>query len=133
MIFTDFFVTILVGVIIVYTFSRTFGTKGPWGSFLSFLLVVVLFAWTAAVWLKPYGPLWMGISWIPIVFGGFFAAVLLTSVSPRRAPIFYKFKKKSKATENPKADLDVYFWILIFCLTMLIASHFFWFPQFGRQ
>jgi hypothetical protein len=93
MIFTDFFVAILFGVVIVFSFSRTFGTKGPWGSLLAFLVVVVLFAWTAAVWLRPYGPLWMGICWIPIVFVGLLAAALLTSVSPRNSPVFYKIKK----------------------------------------
>jgi hypothetical protein len=73
----------------------------------------------------------MGVSWIPLVFVGFLAAVLLTAISPRNSPFFYKNKRGSIAAENQKTDIDVFFWILIFCLALLALGHFFWFPQFG--
>jgi hypothetical protein len=131
MIFTDFFAALLFGLVIVYSLSRTFGTNGPWGSFPAFWAIVVLFAWTAGVWLRPYGPLWIGISWMPIVFVGFLSAMLLAAISSRNAPHFYKNKRGSVAAETQKADVDIFFWILIFCLALLAMSHIFWFPQFG--
>ena len=131
MIFTDFFVALLFGLVLVYSLSRTFGTKGPWGSLPAFLAIVVLIAWTAGVWLRPYGSRWLGVGWMPIVFAGFLAAVLLASVSPRNSPFFFKNKRGSVAAENRKADVGIFFWMSIFCLALLAMSHFFWFPQFG--
>ena len=129
MIFTDLFAAILFGLVIVYFLSRTFGTKGPWGSFPAFWAVVVLFAWTAGVWLRPYGSLWMGINWMPIVIVGFLAAALLAALSPRNSPFFYKNKRDS--VENRKTNVNVFFWIFIFCLFLMAMSHFFWYPQMG--
>jgi hypothetical protein len=131
MIFTDLFAAIAFGLIIVFLISSAFSTKGPWGGLLSFFIVVALFAWVAGVWLRPYGPIWMGVSWLPIVFVGFLVAMLLTAVSPRDR--FNRFSKKRQSTEieERKADADVFFWVLILCLVMLAMSHFFWFPQFG--
>ncbi len=131
MIFTDFFAALLFGLVIVYTLSRTFGTNGPWGSFPAFWAVVFLFAWTSGVWLRPYGSLWMGINWMPIVIVGLLAAALLAAISPRDSPFFFKNKKGAATAENRKANMDVFFWILIFGLALLAISHFFWFPQFG--
>jgi hypothetical protein len=131
MFLADLFAALLIGALIVFSISLAFRTKGPWGSLLWFFIVVSLFAWVAGVWLRPYGPVWFGVGWIPIIFVGFLVAFLLTAVSPRDPPFFYKSKKESVAAENQKADLDVFFWILIFCLAMLAASHFFWYPRFG--
>jgi hypothetical protein len=131
MFFSDLFAALLFGAIIVFSLSRTFSTKGPWGSLPSFFIVVALFAWVAAVWLRPYGPLWFGVGWMPIIFVGFLTALLLTTASPRERWNRASNKKESEAAGNRKADVDVFFWILILCLAMLAMSHFFWFPQFG--
>jgi hypothetical protein len=131
MFLADLFAALLIGSLIVFAISLAFRTKGPWGSLLWFFIVVSLFAWVAGVWLRPYGPVWFGVGWIPIIFVGFLVAFLLTAVSPRGAAFFNKSKKESVAAENQKADVDVFFWILIFCLAMLAVSHFFWYPQFG--
>jgi len=131
MFIADFFAALLFGAIIVFSLSRTFSTKGPWGSLLTFLIVVVLFAWVGGVWLRPYGPVWLGVSWIPIVFIGFLTALLLTTASPRDRWNRFSTKKKSAVIENRKADADVFFWVLIICLVMLAMSHFFWYPQMG--
>ncbi|HXL72387.1 MAG TPA: hypothetical protein VN963_02070 [bacterium] len=131
MFFADLFAALIVGVIIVFALSTAFGTKGPWGSLLWFFIIVALFAWTGGVWLRPYGPVWYGVSWIPIIVIGLFIAILLTALSPRNPRYPLSAQKKSKVIEERKADADVFFWVLILCLVMLAMSHFFWFPQFG--
>ena len=78
LLFALFFGLIIVGII-----STALGTKGPWDNFLWFFLVVGLFAWVGGVWLRPFGPAWMGIGWFPMIFVGFMVAMLLTAASPR--------------------------------------------------
>ena len=76
-------VALVFGLFIVGMVSLAFGTRGPWGSFLAFFLVVSLFSWAGGVWLVPFGPAWRGIGWFPILFMGILVSLLLTAASPR--------------------------------------------------
>jgi len=130
----DFFAALAVGLLVVFVISIAFGTKGPWGSLVWFLMVVSLFAWVAGVWLKPYGPRWYGVGWVPIVFVGFLIALLLTTVSPRRGSRLSKSlaqKNKVLKEADRKADVDSLWWVLIIFLVFLAVSHYFWYPPFN--
>ena len=130
MFIADLFAAVVFGVVIVFLLSLVFGTKGPWGSLLWFFIVVALFSWVGGVWLRPYGPVYMGVGWAPIILVGFFVAMLLTAVSPRN-PRYTSKKRLNAAAEGRKASADVFFWVLILFLVMLAMSHYFWYPQFG--
>ena len=133
MFFADFFAALIIGSLIVFLISLAFRTKGPWGSMLWFFIVVSLFAWVAGVWLRPYGPVWFGVGWIPIIFVGFLVAFLLTSVSPRktRPPVPVILKEETVSAEERKTAADAFFWILIMVLVFLAFSHYYWYPQLG--
>jgi len=133
MFFADFFAALIIGSLIIFLISIAFGTKGPWGSLIWFFIIVSLFAWTAGVWLRPYGPLYYGVSWIPIIFVGFLVAFLLTSVSPRKPhpPVPVDLKAETISAEERKTAVGAFFWILIMILVFLAFSHYFWYPQVG--
>ena len=131
MFIADLFAAVVFGVIVVFILSLAFGTKGPWGSLLWFFMVVILFSWAGGVWLRPYGPIYMGVGWLPIILVGVFIAILLTAVSPRNPPRRFASQKQLKAAEERKTSVDVFFWVLIFCLVLLAMSHYYWYPQLG--
>jgi amino acid transporter len=131
MFIADLFAALVFGVVIVFILSALFGTKGPWGSLLWFFMVVVLFSWAGGVWLRPYGPIYMGVGWLPIILVGVFIAILLTAVSPRNPRYRFASRKQLKADEERKTSADAFFWVLIFCLVLLAMSHYYWYPQLG--
>ncbi len=130
MFIADLLAAIFLGVGLVFLLSMFFGTKGPWGSLLWFFIVVSLFAWVGGVWLRPYGPIYWGVGWVPIVVIGCAIAILLTAVSPRNPDHRFASTKHLKADiEARNASVDVFFWFLVIFLVMLAMSHYFWFPQ----
>jgi hypothetical protein len=131
MFLADFFAALIIGSLIVFLISLAFRTKGPWGSMLWFFIVVSLFAWVAGVWLRPYGPVWFGVGWIPIIFVGFLVAFLLTSVSPREPRRPMSLKEETISVEERKTAVDAFFWILIMLLVFLAVSHYYWYRQIG--
>ncbi|HEY9164606.1 MAG TPA: hypothetical protein VIS48_00430 [Candidatus Kryptonia bacterium] len=133
MFIVDLIVALAVGLFIVWIVSLAFGTRGPWGSLLWFFLVVSLFAWAGGVWLVPFGPMWGGMSWLPIVCMGILAALLLTAASPRaprRRMTAQEEDAKDKAQSESRAVIDVIFWVVIICLLLLAISHYAWYPHY---
>ena len=128
MFIVDLFVALVFGLFIVWIVSLAFGTRGPWGSLLWFFLVVSLFAWAGGVWLVPFGPMWGGIGWLPIIFMGILVALLLTAASPRTSRKRVTKQEKATADAESKADVDAIFWILVICLLIFGVGHY-WYPR----
>ena len=125
----DLVVALIVGLIIVSIVSRAFGTKGPWGSLLWFFLVVSLFAWAGGVWLVPFGPMFWGIGWLPIIIMGFLVSLILTAASPR-TPRWRKASQEEATSEaGTRAVVDIIFWVVIICLLIFGLGHYTSYPR----
>lgn len=72
--------TILVAILISALFYYAFNARGPWGSFWSFFLVLLLIIWAASLWVRPIGPVYWGVAWIPLFFVGLLFALLLAAI-----------------------------------------------------
>jgi hypothetical protein len=130
MLFADLLVALFIGLVIVGVASYAFNTKGPWDSFLWFFVVVALFAWAGGVWVTPFGPSWGGIGWLPILFMGILAAVLLTAASPKSYHRLIRGKNGRPAFPGKNViAVDLFFWILILCLLFFGSSHYYWYPR----
>jgi len=125
----DLVVALVVGMIIVSIVSRAFGTKGPWGSLLWFFLVVSLFAWAGGVWLVPFGPMFWGIGWLPIIVMGFLVSLILTAASPRTPRWRKASKEEVTSAAGTRAAIDVIFWIVIICLLIFGLGHYTPYPR----
>lgn len=73
--------TVFVAILISSLFYYAFNARGPWGSFWTFFLVILLVIWATSLWMRPIGPLFWGIAWIPLFFVGLLFALLLASLS----------------------------------------------------
>jgi hypothetical protein len=133
MFIVDLLVALGFGLFIVWIVSLVFGTRGPWGSLLWFFLVVALFAWAGGVWLVPFGPMWQGVSWLPIIFMGILAALLLTAASPRtprRRMTAREEDRKDRADAESNVAVDLIFWVVIIFLLVFALSHYAWYPHY---
>jgi hypothetical protein len=128
MFIADLFVALAFGFFIVWITSFVFGTRGPWNSFLWFFLVVSIFSWAGGIWLVPFGPLWHGTNWLPIMLMGIFIALLLVAASPRPPRKSMTMQEKS-TTNADKAIVDGIIWILIICLLIFAMGHYVRYPM----
>jgi hypothetical protein len=130
MFIADLVVALAFGLFIVWIVSLAFGTKGPWDSFLWFFIVVSIFAWAGGVWLVPFGPMWWGIGWLPIILMAFFVSLLLASASPRTRRWRRASQENANADAGSRVVVDTIFWVLIICLLFFGFGHYSWFPHF---
>ena len=112
---------ILIGVLFYYVFRYS----GPWGSFWSFLLILILAGLAASAWINPIGPVFYDIAWIPILFVILLFALLLGAASD---PVYRRRIEYREATpeadteregEAAGATLGLIFWIF---LTFLVVA-----------
>ncbi len=130
MFIADLVVALAFGLFIVWIVSLAFGTRGPWDSFLWFFIVVSIFAWAGGVWLVPFGPMWWGIGWLPIILMAFFVSLLLTAASPRTRRWRRAAEKKASGDAESRVVVDTIFWVLLICLLFFGFGHYSWFPHF---
>lgn len=71
---------ILIAILISAVFYYGFSYTGPWGSFWTFFLVLLLIVWAASLWVEPVGPVYWGVAWVPLFFIGLIFALLLAAV-----------------------------------------------------
>ncbi len=110
-ILSSLFLALIVGSFFYYIVKYT----GPWGSFWSFLLVLILAGFAASVWIEPFEPRFYEVSWIPMLVVIFIFALLLSAASPKKATR-YEMNEKIIGSEekNPQPlVLGVVFWLFV--------------------
>jgi len=109
----------LVGIVFYYIFKTT----GPWGSFLAFILILILAGIAAEAWIPDAGPVYYDVAWIPTLFVIILFPLLLASASPPRRDLETRSAAAETPVESREASvLGVFFWI--FMIFLLVAVLF---------
>jgi hypothetical protein len=139
MFITHLIYALFIGLAIAWLFGLALGTRGPWNSFFWFFFVIFLFSWGGGVWLTPFGPTGWGVSWLPFLVMGVFITLLLSAATPQSSR--RRMGSKGQAVDaaylteqvaekkGSETALDVFFWILIVGLGVVIVCHYIWHPQ----
>jgi hypothetical protein len=111
----DMVVAIVIGLVLIALASALFDYRGPWSTFWSLLLIIVLATWAGGVWLTPFGPTWFGVTWLPFLFTGLLIIVLLAAATgtPRYGRSRYVVAEEAAAEATA---LSVFFWIVLVAL-----------------
>lgn len=123
MTFLGVLLTVLVAVIISALFYYVFKSTGPWESFWSFLLVLVLAGLAAGLWITPVGPIMWGVAWIPTLLAIIIFGLLLGAASPRKEDQAITNTESSEPSPRDRkaATIGALFWLLlIFMLGVII-------------
>jgi hypothetical protein len=123
-----FIIDLLFVLVIAVILTTIFGTallKANWGSFLlAFFLILLFGTWAIGLWITPFGPVLWGGYWLTFLMIGLFIAVLLAAFTP---PLNTSYQETSIEEENNVEEvrwsaLNIYFWILIIGLIIMILS-----------
>ncbi len=115
--------TVLAAVVTSTIFYFVIKTTGPWESFWTFMLVLVLAGLAAGLWIVPAGPIIWGVAWIPILMVMIIVALLLGAASPRKQKRVSTKREGNKpvVSDTEAATVGALFWILlIFLLGVII-------------
>jgi len=88
-------------------------------------VILLLGILVADLWLTPIGPVFWGISWVPILFFGFILALLLAAAdSPSEKRRRYEAKKSGDVTkvgqEHTSLAFSAFFWVLLIFLAIAV-------------
>ncbi len=120
--FLQIFVTILLALMVGSFFYYVFKYTGPWGSYWTFVLTLILAGLVAAVWIEPAGPMIYNFAWVPILIVILIFALFLAASSPRRYRTQNAARKDipDPAEKNlPALAVSTIFWV--FMAAMMIA------------
>ncbi len=120
MILAEVIFSIITAIVIGILFYYVFKSTGPWGTFWSFLLILILVGLATSAWIEPIGPVFYNVAWIPILFVILLFAFFLAAASE---PGRYRKLPRTEAEEEEEragAVLGIFFWIFI--LFLLIAT-----------
>ncbi len=113
-----------ISLLITLAFTYLFRVRGPWGTFWTFFLVILLAVLAADIWIEPMGPYYRDVYWLPPLIVGILLALILAAASPGK----YDRKQVDQAGEEYQGDkvafiaLGVFFWFLLILLVALVAS-----------
>lgn len=93
--------------------------------FFFFILFPLILA--GNVWIGPRGPMFMGVSWLPIVAIGIILALLLAAILPRRPKVNPAPTPEEEDAEETAAGLfGVFFFLLLFVLLAATVVGYSW-------
>lgn len=85
-----------------------------------FFLIVFLATWAGPLWIRPFGPVFGGVAWMPMLIVSVFFWLLILSIIPQVPDA--KSTEMNKTDENASTMvLGVFFWIMIMLLIISIA------------
>lgn len=123
--FLEIILTILLAVVVGVLFYYIFKSRGPWGTFWSFLLILILAGLAAEAWITPIGPVGWGVAWIPTIFVILLFALLLAAAAPPRPARRVQEPVPETEEEAAAIALSGFFWIfMIFLLGAAIWGMF---------
>jgi hypothetical protein len=116
-----------IALIITIFFAYALRIYGPWGNFWTFFLILLLAVLAANLWVRPIGPSFQGIYWIPPIAAGFLVASILAASTPSSKP-FSRLNKNPKDYMERKANamaLGAFFWFVVVFMFVLVIMGLF--------
>ena len=101
--------------------------------FFFFFLMLFLITLAGGLWIRPFGPNFQGVFWVPIMVIGVIAGLFLYHSAPRRSPRNRKEMLQTMKVEKERrqleqltyVSLDIFFWIIVFILIISIIYRLF--------
>jgi hypothetical protein len=82
----DFLLAVLIAALLTAIFAGFFRGHRFGAGLIMFFAVLLLATWAGGIWISPFGPLIRGVSWISFVLVGLLFALILTILLPPLKP-----------------------------------------------
>jgi hypothetical protein len=117
-------------LIVTFTLALLFSVflNRPLRGLWLFVLVVFLASWAGQLWITPFGPLILGVAWVPLVIVAVFFAFLMFALLP--PPVS---QPTATVTEEESAAIAIgtLFWIILILLVLFIVIGYYRLTHFG--
>lgn len=129
---TQFVFSLVVALSVSLILSLFMHRGSPRGGFFFFFLMLFLITLAGGLWVRPFGPNFHGVFWVPIMVIGLIAGLFLYKSAPRRSPrnrkeMIYTMKVEKERRQLEQLtyiSLDIFFWIIVLLLIISIIYRF---------
>ena len=123
---------LVIAVTLASLAAGNLGRRGRRSGFFWFFLLIFMVTWAGGVWLMPFGPMIMGIHWLPFAVVGLIGAVLISLLAGRRYPSsrhetidLLERTRIANAHENMTyLTLNAIFWATLFVLLAAVILRY---------
>jgi hypothetical protein len=130
---TQFLFSLIVALCISLILRLFMGRDSPRVGFFFFFLMLFLITLAGGLWIRPFGPMFQGVFWLPIMVIGIIAGLFLFQSAPRRSPRNRKELIQRMKVEQDRrqleqltyVSLDIFFWVIIIILIISIVYRIF--------
>ena len=118
-----FILALLLSLLFVPDFRR-----GAFGSFVIFFFILFMGGIFTQYWIIPFGPVWWGVTWMPLLFILLIFTFLLVIPSPYERRRMIK-TNESNTEENASAAISIFVWLVFTILLIAILIGIFRIPM----
>ena len=127
-----FITAFLIAATLSYLFAGNLRRRGKRKGFFWFFLIIFMMTWAGGVWLMPFGPMVMGIHWLPFVLVGLVGAMVISLVAQRRYPrnrhetidLLERIEESRELEKMTFLSLNILFWVVLFMLVAAIVLRY---------
>ena len=132
MIFGEVFVALMVTVFLSALLMPTFLKSEQRTRLICIFWIIFLTTWAGGIWVRPFGPSFRGIHWLPFLFIGIIIVLILAVSYPRRTPksrwetleMLQRIESQKRLNQLTYITLILLFWLLLFLLSMAIIVRY---------
>ena len=111
-------VTVLLSALLMSTFLKDEQRT----RLICIFWIIFLATWAGGIWVRPFGPSFRGIYWLPFLWIGIITVLILAVFYPRRIPksrwetleMLQQIEKQKRLNQLTYITLILLFWILLF-------------------
>ena len=114
----------ILALLISFLFSPGY-RKGSYAPLMIFFFMLFMAGIASQYWIPPFGPVWYGVSWTPMLFIILIFTFLFAAPSPYERRIITKTNDEKQAASAVASFMSIYVWLIFIILFMaILVGHF---------
>jgi small-conductance mechanosensitive channel len=118
-------IAFVVALVISALFSSRYRSAGSYVPLLVFFVILFMAILAGQFWLTPFGPVFWGISWIPLFFVGLIFAFVLVAAAPFPGSRRKTVKEEIAEEEATGVAIGIFTWLLIIALIIAVVTGYY--------
>lgn len=86
MLLLELLIALAVAVLLSVLISKTVLSSSAQKHFVQIFLIIFFITWAGGMWIKPFGPSYHGIYWLPFILTGVIATLVIAITAHNRLP-----------------------------------------------
>jgi hypothetical protein len=118
--------------VLAYLFAKHIRRRGRRSGFFWFFLLIFMVTWAGGIWLVPFGPMIMGIHWLPFALIGLLGALVISLLADRRYPanrhetieLLAQIQEERERDRMTYLSLSAVFWATLLVLAVAVVLRY---------